>query len=286
MGNKPMPNNPSDSRDKGSSLLSAEEWRDGRVSNVEGRVAEEVPVAFEFNRMSYAVMLATPADLDDFALGFSLTEGIVDSPEDFHNIEIVPESQGIILRLTVARHCFNRLREQRRNLAGRTGCGLCGAENLEQVVRQQARVDSRARFSVNTLQSGFELLKHSQPLMQATGASHAAGWLDADGNLVSVREDVGRHNALDKLFGALVREGIDVSRGAALITSRASYEMVQKAASLGVGVLAAISAPTGLAIRLAQSSSLTLAGFVRADRLTVYAGGERIIGPISRVDSP
>jgi FdhD protein len=276
MGAEPMADSRMTGVNRSYSVHSVEEWSQGKSSAYSDCVVEEVPVALEFNRVSHAVMLATPQGLEDFAIGFSLTENIIDKPGDIHDLQIVQDPLGIILRLTVAQHCFKRLREKRRNLTGRTGCGLCGAQNLEQVVREQPVVNSTAKLTPLTLQIAFEQIRNNQPLMCSTGASHAAAWLDAEGKVAWIREDVGRHNALDKLLGALVRNGIDLSTGAVLITSRASYEMVQKSASLGVGILAAISAPTGLAIRLAQSSGMTLAGFVRRDRLIIYAHGQRI----------
>lgn len=255
---------------------SVHEWRAYASSTRQDTVVEEIPIAFEYNRISHVVMLATPTDLQDFALGFSISEGIIDRVEELHELQIVLDANGIILRMTVAQRCFKRLQGKQRNLTGRTGCGLCGAQNLEQVAREHAAVNSSAMTSLSMLRKGFEDMQQNQPLMQATGASHAAGWQMADGQVVMVREDVGRHNALDKLIGALLANGMDFSSGSALITSRASYEMVQKSGSVGIGILAAISAPTGLAIRLAESSGLTLVGFVRHKRMVVYTNEQRL----------
>lgn len=260
-----------------SGTYSVSEWRAHALRNRQDEVVEEIPIAFEYNRMSHVVMLATPTDLEDFALGFSISEGIIDHIDDLRDLQIVLDDNGIILRMTLANRCFRRLRDKQRNLTGRTGCGLCGAQNLEQVTREHARVGSTATNSLYLLGKGFDDMAKNQPLMQATGASHAAGWQMADGQVMIVREDVGRHNALDKLIGALMARRVDSSLGSALITSRASYEMVQKAASVGIGILAAVSAPTGLAIRLAESSGLTLAGFVREQRMVVYSHPQRLL---------
>ncbi len=257
------------------SEFNAHEWNHGKVVPLINCVAEEVPVALEYNRVSHAVMLASPQDLKDFATGFSLTEGVIQQPDDIHNIEILMSDTGITIRLTIASACFRELNKRRRTLAGKTGCGLCGVESLEQLYQHPQTVTSTVHYSVGALQKGFEELNKNQQLKQYTGATHAAAWLNQEGQLMLIREDVGRHNALDKLLGALARRNFDLSQGAVLITSRASYEMVQKSAVLGVGILAAISAPTGLAIRLAETAGLTLAGFVRGHRLTVYTHPDR-----------
>jgi FdhD protein len=238
-------------------------------------VAEEIPVALEFNGISYAVMLATPTDLDDFALGFALSEGVIDRSGELYDVEIRESSEGITLQARIPNECFVRLKERRRALAGRTGCGLCGVESLTEVVRPTRRVSANAHFEAARLLAGFDSLRERQPLMSSTGAVHAAAWLPENGTLLHVREDVGRHNALDKMLGALAREEVPAC-GAALVTSRASFEMVQKAGALGVPILAAISAPTGLAIRMADSIGMTLVGFARGQSLVCYTHPERI----------
>jgi FdhD protein len=238
-------------------------------------LADEVPIALVFNGLSHAVMLASPADLEDFALGFGLTEGLLASPLELYDLEIVPGPLGIELQLTVASACLHRLKSRRRTLAGRTGCGLCGTDSLTQV-RQPlpaAPVLSVAPAAVARAQRG---LRAWQPVQQLTGASHAAGWCTLTGEILLAREDVGRHNALDKLVGAMTRAGVDVSTGFLCITSRASFEMVQKAARAGAGLLAAVSAPTALAVDTAQACGMTLAGFVRGDDLVAYTFAERL----------
>lgn len=251
--------------------VSVERYRDGRRDIVSDVVAEEVPVALEYNGISHAVMMATPAYLEDFALGFSLTEGILADSSELYDCDIVPGEEGIQIQMTVASARFVALKEKRRNLTGRTGCGLCGAETLAQAIRHPPAVSSSAAFSAEAVYAALESMQQQQQLQQQTGATHAAAWMDSDGQIRLVREDVGRHNALDKLIGALARDRQDFSHGAAMITSRASYEMVQKAATVGIGFIAAISAPTALAIRLAGETGVTLFGFVRRQGHVVYA---------------
>jgi len=250
--------------------------RGGEAFDGTDQVIEEVPVALEFNGISHAVMLATPRDLEDFALGFALSEGILDKRADLHDIEPVEEKGGITLRLEIASSCFARLKQYRRSMAGRTGCGLCGTESLEQAVRPVARVEHGFSVEARAISRGLEAMRAGQVLQQATGAVHAAAWCDAEGKVRLLREDVGRHNALDKLVGALAYAGASTDQGFALVTSRASYEMVQKVASAGIGILAAISAPTALAIATARAANLALAGFARDHDMVIYAHPERL----------
>ncbi|WP_044528587.1 formate dehydrogenase accessory sulfurtransferase FdhD [Herbaspirillum sp. B65] len=256
--------------------VQVDRWRDGQRETVDDVVAEEVPIALEYNGISHAVMMATPTDLEDFALGFSLTEGILAAPGELYECEILPGCEGVQVQMRIATERFVALKEKRRNLTGRTGCGLCGAETLEQAVRHPQAVAAGALFTVQQVHAAFEQMQSRQQLQQVTGATHAAAWMDAEGRIVLVREDVGRHNALDKLIGALAQEGADFSQGAAIITSRASYEMVQKAATVGIGFIAAVSAPTALAIRLAEETDVTLLGFVRKQGHVVYARPQRL----------
>ncbi|MDD4912810.1 MAG: formate dehydrogenase accessory sulfurtransferase FdhD [Sideroxydans sp.] len=240
-------------------------------------IAEEVPVAFEYNGISHTVMLATPSDLEDFALGFSLTEGIVTRRSEVFDIEIEEAEAGITLHLKIAGGAFARLKERRRSLAGRTGCGLCGAESLTQVMRELAPVADGNVFPLAAISEGMHRLPAQQVLQMSTGAVHAACHVASDGSISHVREDVGRHNALDKTLGALA--AVDAKpEGALLITSRASFEMVQKSAALGYGILAAVSAPTAAAIRLAEKHNLTLVGFLRGSNCTIYTHTQRLQG--------
>jgi FdhD protein len=254
-------------------------WRgDAHVEAAE-RVAEEVPVSLVFNGLPHVVMMASPADLPDFALGFCLSEGILESRGELHAVEVIPVGEGIEVRMDIDLMRYLPLEEQRRNLAGRSSCGLCGAETIDQAVRHPGAVGEGPRVSGAALDRAFGSLSGRQPLNALTGAVHAAAWATPDGEVLAVREDVGRHNALDKLIGGLARNGVRFDGGVALITSRASFEMAQKAATVGIAVLAAISAPTGLAIRLAQETGLTLVGFARPGQHNVYAGPQRIIHP-------
>ncbi|HSH54234.1 MAG TPA: formate dehydrogenase accessory sulfurtransferase FdhD [Methylotenera sp.] len=241
-------------------------------------IAEEVPIAMVYNGISHVVMLATPQDLEDFALGFSLTEGILDGPSDLYGVEIVPQVQGIELHLEVASSCFQRLKEARRNMTGRTGCGLCGSESLEQALRIPTLKVAQANVNIvngDVINLAFANIRKQQKLQAITGATHASAWINLRGEVELVREDVGRHNALDKLLGAMAKAK-QQRAGFVLTTSRASYEMVQKTASAGINMLAAISAPTGLAIRIAEQCNLTLVGFAREDSYVVYSHPENI----------
>lgn len=250
--------------------------RGGAATAGQDCVAEEVPVALEFNGVAHAVMMATPADLDDFAYGFSMTEGIVDTASQIYDCEWSPSALGYTLQLTIAASCFARLKEKRRNLTGRTGCGLCGTESLLEAVRQPAPLPKvEQRFVAQAVARAVGSLRERQLLLAVTGTTHAAAWCTADGYIELIREDVGRHNALDKLIGALVRSGRPASTGFIAITSRASYEMVQKTAAVGVTLLAAVSGVTGLAVDVAQSAGLTLLGFARGNDISVYSHPER-----------
>ena len=261
----------------GASPASVLRWRGGRRSEVQDWLADEVPVALEFNGISHAVMLATPADLEDFALGFGLAEGLLDSPSDLYDCEVVDSDAGLTLRLEISSRCFMRLKDRRRTLAGRTGCGLCGTENLEQVLRPLPAAPEGARIPAAAIQRGMQGLRDGQRLNELTGSVHAAAWCDLDGRVRLLREDVGRHNALDKLIGALARSRLDVAAGFIAVTSRASVEMIQKASIAGAGLIAAVSAPTRLAVSTAEGAGLTLAGLVRGADLVLYSHPSRVV---------
>lgn len=239
-------------------------------------VAEEVPVALAYNGIAHAVMLATPQDVEDFAVGFSLSECIVEQAGEIYDIEVIERDNGIEVQIEVAAACAFALKERRRTLAGRTGCGLCGAESLAQVAAKNLHVESSAVLSAGALSRAQSQLLGMQQLFQLTGAVHAAAWCGFEGTLEFLREDVGRHNALDKLIGARARARQSFADGFVLLTSRASYEMVQKAAVAGIAVVAAVSAPTGMAVRMAEDAGVTLIGFARGDRHSIYSHPERI----------
>ena len=255
-----------------------ERWDGRSVTKTTDRIAEEVAVSLVYNGLAHAVMMASPADLEEFALGFSLSEGIVHSPRELSRAEVLPLDEGILLRLEIESERAVLLEAQRRNLAGRTSCGLCGAETIEQAMRHPPRVGKGVALSHAALHRALETLSRQQTLNAITGAVHAAAWASPEGEVVVVREDVGRHNALDKMIGATIRAGHSLDAGFALITSRASFEMAQKAATVGITALAAISAPTGLAIRVAVETGLTLIGFARNGKHNVYANAWRLEG--------
>lgn len=240
------------------------------------RIATEVPVALTYNRMSHVVMMATPADLEDFALGFSLTEGLIGGVEDLVATRVVPREGGIEVAMTISEAWFDRLSTQRRNMAGRTGCGLCGAETIQQALRYPAPVRLSIRVSHAALQHAIGQLAKHQPLQGETGATHGAAWCSLAGDVLRVREDVGRHNALDKLIGSLFRDGFDPATGFVFVSSRASYEMVYKTAAAGIELIMAVSAPTTLAVDFALRSGVTLVGFARPGRHNVYTFPERL----------
>jgi FdhD protein len=252
-------------------------WRNGLAFETTDAVAIELPVALEYNGISHAVMLATPCDLEDFGLGFSLTEHIVKQLGQIYGTELVTTDQGIMVRMEIAAACMAGLKERRRSMAGRTGCGLCGTDNLAQAVRPAPAVPTGAPFSAQAVAHGLQTLRAGQHLNETTGATHAAAWCDRSGNLQCLREDVGRHNALDKLIGALARAGQSPQDGFLVITSRASYEMVHKSAAWGAGLLAAVSGVTQLAVKTAAESGLCLMGFVRGTQCSVYSHSEFVM---------
>ena len=261
---------------EGAQLLPVRGVRGGEAFAVQDWVAEEVPVALEFNGISHAVMLATPLDLEDFALGFSLSEGILDHAHELYAVDTASSELGITVRLQVSSSAFARLKQRRRTIAGRTGCGLCGTESLAHVSRALPVLDDPAPLDRQAIARAMSQLQSLQTLQQATGAVHAAAWCSAGGEVMWLREDVGRHNALDKLIGALASNDVDASTGFIAITSRASFEMVQKTAMAGVPLLAAVSAPTSFAVATAQRARLTLVGFARQNDLAVYCHPERV----------
>jgi FdhD protein len=251
-------------------------FRDGRFELQPAVLANEVPIAFEYNGVSHAVMLATPADLEDFALGFSISEGIVDRPGDLYSVKAHASAGGISVAIEIASEAFARLKGKRRTLAGRTGCGICGAENLGHVLRPLPdRSGQGPPIRPEAVSAALASLVQAQQLQKATGAVHGAAWSDVAGTAEIVREDVGRHNALDKLIGAVLHSRINSRPGFVVVTSRASIEMVQKAACIAT-TLAAVSAPTRLAAQVAHDCGLTLVGFARGSEFSVYTHPWRI----------
>ena len=263
-----------------STSVSRRVWNAGEITQGNDQVATETAIAMVYNGISHVVMMATPEDLEDFALGFSLSEGILQNIKQLLDCEIEQSEKGIELALTIAAEPFARLKEKRRNLVGRTGCGLCGAESLEQAILPPAKISADLVVSHQSIQRAVSALGAEQHLQRQTGAVHGAAYCSRDGEVLLVREDVGRHNALDKLLGALAKNAnkasIEKQGGFALVTSRASYEMVAKTASANIPLLASVSAPTSLAIELAEQSGLTLVGFTRTGRHVVYTGQQRV----------
>ncbi len=259
------------------SEVRVERWIDGKTEQILDRVAEEEPVALTYQRTPHVVMLTTPADLEDLGVGFTLSEAVVHSPDEIKSVEVLNEAGRLEVRIGIAGERFAELLHRQRNLTGRTGCGLCGAETIEQAIRHPAPVGRGPSITLPELHQALTELHSRQPLNAQTGSVHAAAWALPGKGIQLVREDVGRHNALDKVIGALTRAGVDCTAGYLVITSRASYEMVQKAATVGITLLAAVSAPTALAIRLAAEVRLTLVGFARAHRHVVYAHPQRLL---------
>lgn len=251
-------------------------WRDGAAHAGSRSVAEETAIAFTYGGSTHAVMMATPADLEDFAVGFTLTEGLVDSAGEIEAIERIDSDLGIEMRILLSTDRLQRLAARRRTLAGPVGCGLCGIESLEAATRTLRPVAGGRAIEASTILAAMRALGPLQTFNNQTHSVHAAGYLGADGAIGPVREDVGRHNALDKLAGALARSGLSAAEGAVLLTSRVSVEMVQKTAMIGAPVLVAVSAPTALAIRAADEAGITLVAVARPDGFEIFTRPERI----------
>lgn len=237
-------------------------------------VAIEMPVALVYNGISHVVMMATPKDLELFAIGFSLSEGIIEQPNEIYSIEIESTSQGIEVQIELSSRRFIALKEKRRNLTGRTGCGICGAEQLDQVCQTLPHLPFKANINLADFTDSIKYLRQVQIVGEQTGCTHAAVWLDYHGRFIAGFEDIGRHVALDKLLGYRAKQR--VQEGVILVSSRASYEMVQKTAKCGVEILLAVSAATSKAIDMAESTNLTLVSFFRGDKGVIYFGQQRI----------
>ena len=259
-----------------SAEVAVQRWTRGALTLTTDLVAEEMPVALVYHDVPHVVMLATPADLEDYAVGFTLSEGLVARADEIRGVEVIRGEASADVKISVAWERFTQLLQRRRNLTGRTGCGLCGAERAEDAIRECQPVPTGVTITAAELHEAMAQLAARQPINARTGSVHAAAWVVPGKGIQVVREDVGRHNALDKTIGALARANADFGAGYMLITSRASYEMVQKCATVGIALLVALSAPTAFAVRLAERSGLTLVAFARADQHVVYAHPHRL----------
>ncbi|WP_038366658.1 formate dehydrogenase accessory sulfurtransferase FdhD [Bosea sp. UNC402CLCol] len=269
-----MPRNNPHAQPPASAAVTAQPLRFGAAQDDarEIEVAVETPINIVYGNMPYAVMMASPSDLEDFVTGFSLTEGIVRGADEIRGIAVEPKDEGVIVTVELAPGRFREHLARRRNLSGRTSCGLCGVETIEEIPMADAATRASRAVSATAIEAALAALDKHQPLNQLTRAVHGAAWCDASGAILAAREDVGRHNALDKLIGARLRAGADAGEGFLLVTSRASFEMVEKAAIFGAGTLVAISAPTSLAIERARHLGLTLAAVARRDGCIVFTG--------------
>jgi FdhD protein len=274
-----LPKHPETAIGHGYVTRRVDRYRHDQHEPLSDAITEEVPVAMIYNDAPFAVMMVTPLDLEDFALGFSLSEGLVANPAELTSIDVRSRLEGIELVMRIDSDAIERRAGQggERLLPGRSGCGLCGARMLEDAVRHPAPVGQGPCIESSALDRALDSLRAAQPINAATGSVHAAAWVRVDGSIAMVREDVGRHNALDKLIGAMIKAQINPEQGFLLVTSRASYEMVTKAASAGITLMAAISAPTALAIHLAESTHLTLVGFARPGGYVVYTHPQRLL---------
>lgn len=261
---------------EGSLTFVAHRFDERDVISREEAVVIEIPVALVFSGRSFAVMLATPTNLADFACGFALTEGVVEDLDEIEAIEICRVDRGIEVRVEIPQDRAMALDGRRRSLAGRTGCGLCGVDRFSEALRPVAAVEGSRVLTPGALRRAVADFPRHQVLNARVGSVHAAAFADESGEILLAREDVGRHNALDKLIGAARARSIDTTRGFVLVSSRCSYEMVHKTASAGIGLIAAVSAPTSLAVELAEKVRVGLVGYARESRFTVYAHPERI----------
>jgi len=258
----------------------------GSTSAYSRVLPEETPIALVYDGSTHAVMMATPQDLEDFALGFSLAEGTIDNVSDIASLDVVEQPLGLELRMWMTPGAGHRLAVRRRATLGPTGCGLCGVESLEQALPAVRRVTATLQVSAVEIEAAMASLAPAQKLNSEARALHAAGFWTLDKGLVMVREDVGRHNALDKLAGAMARMGIDAVSGIIVLTSRLSVELVQKAAQMGAPVIVAVSVPTALAVRTADAAGITLVGIARGEVFEIFTHPERVAAEPARSTRP
>lgn len=253
-------------------------WRlnGDKVKETEDCLINETPVSLVYNGISHVVLMATAQDLAELALGFSLTEGILSDASQLYDVEVTEACNGILVQMEIASEQFMALKGRRRNMTGRTGCGLCGIENLDAVKPVITPIQQRHPIPLSHIHQALSVFADKQPLRAETGSVHGVAWVNAQGDIVKLFEDAGRHNALDKLIGFGAKSGWDWSQGFVLVSSRASYEMVVKSAVMGIGCIVAVSAPTALAVELAKEANMTVVGFAKPERQVVYAGYEYI----------
>ncbi len=256
--------------------LPVRRWRAGSWQDTDDSIAAETPVSLSYNSIPHVVMMATPRDLEDMGVGFTVSEALVADYSELRGVSLDTSSGEHELRISVLGSRLGEMLERRRNLTGRTGCGVCGAETIEDAIRRPPPVPAGGDTTREQLVGALRRMRQLQPLGALAGSLHAAAWVSWDGEVKLVREDVGRHNALDKLIGAKLRGGESLQDGYVMVTSRASYEMVQKAATLGIRMLVAVSAPTALGVKLARDCGLTLVGFAREEQQVVYTHPERL----------
>ncbi len=261
-------------------IVGRQVWRNGSVNDGSRLIPEETAIALTYNGGTYAVMMGTPKDLRDFAIGFSLSEGVVQSPEDISSLDIIHLDDGIELRMWLAPAKAELINERRRHIAGPTGCGICGIDSIAEAVRPAAVVPRGRSFAPAEIMTAMASIAPLQAINIETRAVHAAAFWTPGRGIVALREDVGRHNALDKLAGALAQSNVSANEGMVLLTSRVSVEMVQKAAAMGVPLISAVSAPTALAVRMAERSGITLVAIARADGFEVFTHPERIAASV------
>lgn len=252
-------------------------WAGGELSSGTRVLPEETAVALTYNRTAHAVMMATPADLEDFAIGFSLTEGVVERPQEIEELAVVPSDKGIELRMWIGEDRGAAFHDRRRHIAGPTGCGLCGMDSLAEAMRPARVVSSDLRLAAEDVRRAIATLPSAQTINRQTRAVHGAAYWEPQAGLLALREDVGRHNAVDKLAGALARQSLGARNGLLLLTSRVSIEMVQKAAAIGAPIVVAVSVPTALAVRTAEASGITLIAVARDDGFEIFSHAERIV---------
>ena len=250
--------------------VKTQQWNQQKLHTFDDQVIEEVPIAIAYNGITQAVMMATPCDLEDFAIGFSLSEAIVDNIEQIYDVQLTQHSNGYEIDLQISNAGFQALKAHRRSMTGNSGCGLCGVDSLDRALRVAPILPATPLPKASAIQAAIHSLTSWQPLRQQTGACHGAVWCNLQGEKILLREDVGRHNALDKLIGVMRRKGLPAKDGFVLISSRASYEMIHKTSYLGCANLVAVSAPTSLAIHQAKQLNINLIGFARTGKYNVY----------------